>query len=99
MNARGEYGNQGRPSFSGANPPAPPPPSPPHQESTKRTSTIAAVVGVGIVGLSLLWFRKYKDMMLREMKAISPGADLMSKYPALGEHYKTQQTKIVGRLE
>jgi hypothetical protein len=93
MNARGEYGNQGRQSFIGPNPP------PPHQESAKRTSWIAAAVGVGVVGLGLLWFRKYKAMMLHEMKEISPGADLMHKYPALGEDYKAQQTKILRRLE
>lgn len=95
MNARGEYGNQGRQSFIGANPLPPHP----HQESTKMTSTIAAVVGVGVVGLGLLWLRKYKAMTLREMKAISPRADLMRKYPALEKHYKAQQAKIMSRLE
>lgn len=62
-------------------------------------ATIAAVAGVGVVGLGLLWFHKYKALMLREMKAIKPRADLISKYPALGEYYKAKEAEIMSRLK
>jgi hypothetical protein len=95
MNARGEYGNQGRTHFIGANHLSPPPH--PHQEPTKMTSIAVVGVAAGVVGLGILWLRKYKALMRREIRAITPGP-MTSKYPDLVAALEAQKAKTLNRL-
>jgi hypothetical protein len=61
--------------------------------------TSIAVVGVaaGVVGLGLLWLRKYKAMTRREIREITLGP-LTSKYPDLVTRFEAQKAKVLSRL-
>ena len=62
------------------------------------TSIAVMGVAVGVVGLGLLWLRKYKALTRREMRAIIPGP-LTSKYPDLVARFEAQKAKALSRLE